>query len=149
MYKPAKESRVPDTTLYVCDGIVDCPDGEDEVQRQNQSVSCPRLLRCSKEKRCIHYHYVCDGIIHCREWYDDEKLCTINSCPRGGLCFGYTFICQGINTNKIKMIPREIRSIHIYDTNTTQLDIYKLVKISQFLVSIDISNNSISKIHCL
>ena len=65
-------------TRKICDGIVDCPVGEDEANCDR--YICPGHMRCSGVTYCVPPHEICDGISHCPQ-QDDEKYCQV--CPYG------------------------------------------------------------------
>ena len=78
---------------YVCNGVVDCPEGDDEEGCKADSP-CPTSLRC-RRGACIHQTEVCDGIVHC-PLGDDERVC-LGSCPEGCICYGTAVYCTGVN----------------------------------------------------
>ena len=75
---------------YVCDGVVDCPKGEDESSCKDP-LSCPGMLKC-RQGQCVHPSEVCDGIVHCA-MADDERAC-LGECPRGCECYGRAISCE-------------------------------------------------------
>ena len=75
----------------VCDGITDCPVGDDEASCVN--FSCPRHMRCTGTVFCVPPHEICDGIAHCPK-HEDEKYCQM--CPEGCQCKGTVVYCQNI-----------------------------------------------------
>ena len=86
----------------VCDGIHDCPNGEDEIRCHNNI--CPGYLKCSEVQYCTHPVEVCDGYSHCPQG-DDEKLCDIRGCPNGCLCLGRGIVCREEQFSYIPAIP--------------------------------------------
>ncbi len=57
----------------VCDGKVDCPQGEDEGLFCERP-SCPGMLRCSESSVCVHARHIGDGTSHCVISADDERV---------------------------------------------------------------------------
>ena len=78
-------------TRKVCDGIIDCPVGEDEASCEG--YICPGHMRCSDVTYCVPPHEICDGISHCPQ-QDDEKYCQI--CPHGCQCKGTGIYCYNV-----------------------------------------------------
>ena len=75
---------------YICDGTVDCPNGEDEIDCKDP-LPCPGLLKC-RLGQCVHPSEVCDGIVHC-PLADDERTC-LGECPNGCVCYGRSISCH-------------------------------------------------------
>ncbi|XP_071488359.1 uncharacterized protein [Diadema antillarum] len=75
-----------------CDGIVDCPGGEDESSCE--SFSCPGFLKCHLARYCVTRSQLCDGIADCPDG-DDEMFCDV-SCPSGCTCDGFNFECSSV-----------------------------------------------------
>ena len=78
----------------VCDGIRDCPEGEDESNCEH--FVCAGLLRCRLDDICVHPMDICDGILHCLLSGDDESLCDLLPCPTGCVCRGTAVKCNGL-----------------------------------------------------
>ena len=96
--------------LYkVCDGMVDCPNGVDEMSCDN--IMRPDQVRCSRSKQCVIHEELCDGYAHCPE-HDDELFC--QHCPLSHChCMGNMLQCHNatyIPVQQIKMIfsPRAL-----------------------------------------
>ncbi|XP_072165321.1 uncharacterized protein [Diadema setosum] len=62
---------------YWCDGLMDCPYGEDEDQCAS-FVCPPGSYRCHGHGTCITQDEVCDEVIHCPE-KDDELFCDLQN----------------------------------------------------------------------
>lgn len=54
-----------------CDGVLNCPKGEDEFDCSNNCHG----IKCPTEQRCITQNQICDDIIDCRNGFD-ESNCT-------------------------------------------------------------------------
>ena len=75
----------------VCDGRSDCPYQSDEILCEN--TTCPGMLKCRGEKRCLPDYLICNTRVDCIYSADDELGC--QSCPDKCNCSGYTIICFG------------------------------------------------------
>ena len=73
----------------VCDGRSDCPYQSDEILCEN--TTCPGMLKCRGEKRCLPDYLICNTRVDCIYSADDELGC--QSCPDKCNCSGYTIIC--------------------------------------------------------
>ena len=81
-------------TRKVCDGVIDCPVGEDEANCDR--YICPGHMRCSGVTYCVPAHEICDGISHCPR-QDDEKYCQV--CPHGCQCEGTGIYCYNVTSH--------------------------------------------------
>ena len=92
-----KHFKCPETYCVpwhvVCDGVTDCPDGEDELGCRNP-IPCPGMLRCIEENLCVEHNQVCDKVIDCKVSKDDEMGCFNYKCPISCNCLAYTAICN-------------------------------------------------------
>ena len=73
-----------------CNGVKDCPYGEDELKCDH--VLCPMYYRCRGSSVCLHPTHVCDGWPQCPQ-RDDELLCNA-TCPAVCQCQGLAFVCR-------------------------------------------------------
>ena len=87
-------------THKVCDGIVDCPDADDEAHCDN--MACPGHLRCSHTTFCVPPYEVCDGEEQC-PLEEDEKFCML--CPKGCFCRGSMISCNNIDHVHLSASP--------------------------------------------
>ncbi len=79
---------------YVCDGLWNCPGGEDEKFARicgNKSV-CIGMFKCrNAPHKCLHIGNVCDGNVDCPIG-DDENLC--QQCPHNCKCLALAALCN-------------------------------------------------------
>ncbi|XP_042895549.1 mucin-3A isoform X3 [Parasteatoda tepidariorum] len=82
---------------YMCDGILDCPDGTDEFDCQD---SCHSNFMCSNSSTCIMSEARCDGIWDCDNGTDEENCrpaeCAKHEvmCSDGSKCIKPVDICD-------------------------------------------------------
>ena len=74
----------------ICDGKPDCVGGEDEKECEN--LSCPGMLRCRGQTRCVPPWKLCDGQAQCHITLDDEVDC--NHCPKLCKCSNHFYTCE-------------------------------------------------------
>ena len=84
--------------VYVrCNGVRDCPHGEDE--RGCQRHRCPGFFRCRNSTVCVHVRHLCDGLAQCPQ-VDDEANCPgalSSKCPGDcSVCAGRTAVCPNL-----------------------------------------------------
>ena len=77
----------------VCNGVKDCPLGEDE-QVCAVPLVCPGMLKCDPGI-CVTQEYICDNISQCSN-HDDEMFCDVSACPHNCTCSGDIFNCSGL-----------------------------------------------------
>ena len=110
----------------VCDGQYDCKEGDDETLCPLSS--CPGLLKCRGENRCLSKEEICDKTVNCLHSMDDEIIC--NNCPLNCKCSGYTMTCR---------LENSLEQIFLNGTYYTKGLILKGVQKQLFLHSIFIS----------
>ena len=87
----------------VCDGVIDCPIGEDETMCDK--FTCSGFLQCRGSGACIPPWEVCDGIIHCKQFMEDEIYCS--NCPPGVICKGNAVLCNDNSNISINSFPKD------------------------------------------
>ena len=90
MFKCLTSYCIP--TYLLCDGVQNCPNGEDE--QSCERFTCAGLLRCRYDNVCIHPSDICDGHKHCLMSGDDERFCNITMCPSMCTCHGSAITCK-------------------------------------------------------
>ena len=138
-YKCSNSYCIPMHT--VCDGVKDCPQGEDEDHCSE--FVCKGYMRCKGMNLCLHPNYLCNGAIECTKYGDDEVLCDNSACPTQCECFGFTILCdQGTlynlnlkNLLKTKVIVLTYSSIDIKDTPFASLPMIHLLNLSNSKIS--------------
>ena len=76
----------------LCDGVIDCPHGDDELGCDQ--FICTGLLQCRESNICVPPWEVCDGIVHCVPFKEDEMYCA--PCPLGMACKGNSALCDNV-----------------------------------------------------
>ena len=84
----------------MCDGIVDCPDGDDEAFCDH--MACPGHLRCSHTTFCVPPHEICDGEAQC-PLEEDEKFCML--CSIRCACRGNIIACNNLDVINLLASP--------------------------------------------
>ena len=79
----------------ICNGVIDCPHGEDEKDCEN--LSCPQTLKCKRDNVCVHPNSINDGIVDCPEYEDDEATAQMAMCPQDCECMGHAAFCTSGN----------------------------------------------------
>ena len=102
----------------VCNGQVDCPNGEDE--ERCQSISCPGFLLCRYDTVCVHPQDVWSGRIKCPVSMDDKALRDRGACPGLCECLGNGIVCTKANTVDLRKFPQSMRILVINNTPFTQ-----------------------------
>ena len=90
--------------VAICDGVVDCPDSEDESSCLN--LYCPGMIKCRGETKCVPTWNICDGRSDCVLNQDDEATCY--NCPEYCKCNSYYVECI-----LSEMFSRELNNIVI------------------------------------
>ena len=96
----------------VCDGILDCPDGEDEHSCTGHH--CPGRLMCKGLQICVDSKYICDGIVDCLLYGDDEIHCHDEKCPKGCNCESAIVICTNYNL-KVSYLPKYTKALFAHN----------------------------------
>ena len=96
----------------VCDGILDCPDGEDE--HNCTGYHCPGRLMCKGLQICVDSKYICDGIVDCLLYDDDEVYCHDEKCPTGCNCKSDIVTCTNTKL-RISHLPKSTKALHTHN----------------------------------
>ena len=118
---------------YVCDGHIDCPGGQDEINCSN--ISCNGFLKCRNENRCVGLQQICDGVVDCHYSSDDELFC--GECPTYCICTGYTTHCTAIHENTYRLITASYAKAVVFKTIIKHAIIQNML--TKGLVYIDLS----------
>ena len=86
----------------VCDGVADCPHGEDEDLCRE--FECQGYFQCKATHLCLHFDYLCDGVIDCPVYSDDEQNCDNYQCPLDCQCIGFTVSCTAVTLTSLQYI---------------------------------------------
>ncbi|XP_067672287.1 G-protein coupled receptor GRL101-like [Haliotis asinina] len=106
----------------VCNGVTDCPRGDDE--HDCGSYRCPGYYRCRSSgldiNHCIHTNELCDNIYHCPGG-DDERFCQ-STCPDECTCIGYSIVCE-MGMPLISHLPKAARRIELLNIDMSEINL--------------------------
>ncbi|XP_070184274.1 G-protein coupled receptor GRL101-like [Littorina saxatilis] len=77
---------------FRCNGVQDCPGGQDEAGCAD--YSCPGMYRCRGSRVCYRADKLCDGFGDCPQ-QDDELFCDLH-CPSNCTCYGLAYTCPRV-----------------------------------------------------
>ena len=102
----------------MCDGMIDCPTGEDEVHCD--FLQCTGLFQCRQSAACLPPWDICDGIVHCKDFLDDEIYCT--PCPYGMRCHSNAAVCTNNTDSGMHIIKSQswIKVLHCHHKASLQ-----------------------------
>jgi len=98
----------------VCNGVKDCPLGEDE-EVCTSPLLCPGMLKCHPGI-CVTQEYICDSVSQCVN-NDDEMFCDVTDCPHNCTCIGDLFNCT---TAGLVVLP-DGRGVKLLDASYNQI----------------------------
>ena len=110
MFKCLTSYCIP--TYLLCDGVQNCPNGEDE--QSCERFACAGLLRCRYDNVCVHPSDICDGHKHCLMSGDDERFCNIKICPPMCTCHGSAITCKK-DLPMLKTLSPNFRHMMLHD----------------------------------
>ena len=103
-----------------CDGQYDCEEENDDEIICPLS-SCPGLLKCRGENRCVSKEEICEDTVDCLHSMDDEISC--NSCPMNCECSGYTMTCH-LDNSLEQALQKETYNIKVLILNGVQEQLF-------------------------
>ena len=121
----------------VCDGILDCPDGEDE--HGCTGYYCPGRLMCKGLQICVDRKYICDGVVDCLLYGDDEAYCHDEICPSGCKCDNKIVSCEESNL-KISLLLKYTKYLFIHNVDV-YLEKFMFAKLKSLIILHFNSNN--------
>ena len=102
----------------VCDGVKDCPTGQDEDRCGE--FSCQGYFQCKGTHLCLHLNYLCDGVVDCPVHRDDEQYCDSFQCPNDCDCIGFTVACSKVTKSSLQYVSKyKNRKAIILASNST------------------------------
>lgn len=125
-----------------CNGMIDCPHGEDERPELCQQV-CVDMYRCKYSRICVHNDHLCDGYYQCPN-HDDELLCSLQNvtCPQNCTCRRMEVTCSGHPTFKSLSPVRYLKLQH------AQLNDLQFDNLTPYtLIYLNVSSCSVRNIH--
>ncbi len=95
----------------VCNGRMDCPNGEDE--NDCQKISCPGFLLCRDDKLCVHPNDIWSRNVKCPTSMDDKAFQDIDVCPTHCECLGNAIKCNTATMLKLPKLQATLRILII------------------------------------
>ncbi|XP_028318085.1 low-density lipoprotein receptor-related protein 2 isoform X3 [Gouania willdenowi] len=104
-----RHSSVCVQQIQLCDGHLDCPEGDDEEQCGSR-CSSEKDFQCKDGSSCVPIGQLCDGVSQCPDGSDErncsvlqlhvkqkELKCRFGSvpCKDGSVCILYSHVCDG------------------------------------------------------
>ena len=122
-----------------CNGVEDCPYGDDE-DGCDSANHCRGRLRC-RSGVCIGLNEICDGVTQCKATGEDERGCDLQYCHPQCHCLDYSIICN-----------MTADDLHLVTSGWRMLAVHNVLKHmprslpAMSLLFVDFSRNSISLI---
>ena len=128
----------------VCDGVEDCPTGQDEDHCGE--YSCQGFYQCRSTHLCLHTNYLCDGVIDCPLHRDDEQFCDEFQCPTDCECIGFTVTCITVTPSTLQSICRykDRKAIILRSNNSVVNTAHLLFKNFPWLLILDLTNTRVA-----
>ena len=114
----------------VCDGIKDCPTGQDEEHCER--FTCQGYFQCKGTHLCLHLNYLCDGVVDCYLYSDDELYCDSFQYPKGCESIGLTVTCISVFIESLQSISKQGTAKAIILTSSIVNDAMKNILLSRF-----------------
>ena len=124
----------------VCNGILDCPYGEDEMDCGK--LSCPITLKCKRDNVCVHPNSINDGTVDCPAYEDDEATVQMAMCPHQCECIGYAAFCKRGNFLKFIHYLSYVKVLIFRNLHAVAFTTSPFVK-SFALKYLDLANNEL------
>lgn len=131
------------STQKVCDGVIDCPYGDDEFACPIHT--CGSMLHCGT--RCVHPKDICDGVNDCEDG-TDEQFCHPSECPNMCDCLGHSVRCVGSDVGKVSRLTGIVKIAIIRSNKYFVLNHNSFSNMS-FTLFLDLVNNSLTRIDML
>ena len=114
----------------VCDGIEDCPTGQDEDHCEG--FACQGYFQCKGTHLCLHLSYLCDGVVDCYLYNDDELYCDSFQYPKGCESIGLTVTCISVFLESLQSISKQGTAKAIILTSSIVNDATTEILLSKF-----------------
>lgn len=127
-------------THRVCDGVADCPNGQDEMNCENRT--CPGLIKCKQSGLCVHRNNLHNNHRECSGSNEDEML-RREECPSDCICQSSAVTCKG-DLESLPELPSKTK-ILILSQNKLRLNVASFSRSGELRI-LDLSSNEIEHI---
>ena len=131
-------------THKVCDGIWDCPVGDDESHCP--ITECENMIRCGYA--CVHPNQICGSEMNCLSG-EDEKNCGVSICPDTCECLTHSIKCVNFTGNYFPSSAQFFKLFLLEYTDPALINDF--IEHFQFILKLRATHNNLHEnhMHCI